>query len=146
MKFLTISDIYKHVEKMSVGAGRDLASAQRIEKKTQDAMDSMERTRLEGWVEALAEVLQFIDDNDHQEITIGATADIRWKDSGEVVTRYFSFGDCPGESTHDEYGVPDENIFFYPGDTEGFEALCSDESDEDFVVLRDTVVWEVRTA
>lgn len=82
--------------------------------------------------------------DDEAQQVIGARADIRWLDSGEVVNRYFSWGDCPGESTHDEFGVPDDEIFFYVGDTPGFEELFSTESGNDFVVLRDTVEYVTR--
>lgn len=84
-----------------------------------------------------------MDDTDDRQV-IGARADVRWLDSGEVVNRYFSWGDCPGESTHDEFGVPDDEIFFYVGDTPGFEALFFEDSGEDFVVLRNTVEYVTR--
>ena len=85
-------------------------------------------------------------DETQEIIIIGAWADVRWNDSGEVIHRYFSFGDCPGESTHDEFGVPDENIFFYAGSSDEFEALTAEDNGEDFVVLEETIVWEVRIA
>lgn len=84
-----------------------------------------------------------MDDTEDRQV-IGARADVRWLDSGEVVNRYFSWGDCPGESTHDEFGVPDDEIFFYVGDTQGFEDLFFEDSGEDFVVLRNTVEYVTR--
>lgn len=44
---------------------------------------------------------------------VGANVTIKWKDSGEVVNRYFSFGQYNEELNEDEFGIPDDSIFFY---------------------------------
>jgi hypothetical protein len=78
---------------------------------------------------------------------IGAYADVRWLDSGEVVNRYFSFGGVHyvgDDPACDEFGVPDERIFFYVDNTQGFEALFSEDNGNDFVVLPDTVEYVIR--
>lgn len=84
--------------------------------------------------------------DDSQQL-IGAYADVRWLDSGEVVNRYFSWGDVRyvgDDPVCDEFGVPDDSIFFYVGDTQGFEALFSEDSGNGFVVLPDTVEFVTR--
>ena len=78
---------------------------------------------------------EFFNDSDEDEQVIGANAKVKWLDTGEVVDRYFSFGDIKDDAECDEYGIPDTEVFFYCGSEQEFEALQSEESGEDFVVL-----------
>ena len=82
---------------------------------------------------------EFFDDDDQQ--VIGAHATVKWLDTGEVLQRYFSFGDIKDDAERDEYGVLDTDVFFYCGSQEEFEALQSEESGEDFVVLGYTLEY-----
>jgi len=92
-----------------------------------------------------AKHLPLVDPN-QEVIIIGAWADVRWNDSGEVIHRYFSFGDYDHKTDQDEFGIRDEHIFFYTGSSDEFEALTAEDNGEDFVVLEKTIVWEVRIA
>ena len=44
---------------------------------------------------------------------IGANVTLKMRDSTETITRYFSFGQYDRENNVDEFGIPDEFIYFY---------------------------------
>lgn len=74
---------------------------------------------------------------------IGAYCQIEWKDKpGEVLNYYVSFGRWVDDETQDQFGVRDEEIFFFcPQGEEELKGLMGD-SPEDFTVLSYEVQWK----
>jgi hypothetical protein len=48
-----------------------------------------------------------------KQVTIGAHALIRWKDTGQQENVYVSFSEWEDDATTDRWGVDDNEIFFY---------------------------------
>lgn len=70
---------------------------------------------------------------------IGANAVVKWIDEDEPFGAYFSFGAETDDI--DEFGIPDDEIFFYAGNEEWLKELmvpCG----EDFIVLSYELVYE----
>lgn len=77
---------------------------------------------------------------------IGALVTIQWTDTKEQVDRYFSFGQWDEEINEDEYGVPDDAIFFY-----AFEGIPELERmqfspEHDFLVIDWTLCHDLEMA
>lgn len=81
---------------------------------------------------------------------IGATCTIQWIESMDhspdlSYERYLSFGEYDEEQNADEFGVPDDDIFFYCSGVDELEDLKVD-CDLDFIVIDYKLEYEYERA
>ena len=67
---------------------------------------------------------------------IGALVTLQWTDTKETIERYFSFGQWNDDDNEDEYGVPDDAIFFYAFEGEPQLEKMQFSPEHDFLVVK----------
>lgn len=68
---------------------------------------------------------------------IGALVTFEWTDTTVQDTAYFSFGQYDEERDTDEFGVPDDRIFYYVfGGEDGLKGMMGADMQRDFRIIK----------